>query len=385
LLIDAGLSAMKFAFCIFKYYPYGGLEKSFLNILREAIIRGHNVTIYTRQWQGDVPAGAKVEIISASGLSNHAKCKNFANKLTHVLAAEEYNLVVGFNRMPGLDLYYCGDVSFMAKSAANHSALYRLSSRYRIFSQFEKSVFSRDSKTHILTIADLAQREYQAIHHTADQRFHAVPAGIDRSGIDDSMAKVDELNVRQHLGVAGDDFVLLMIGSDYQRKGVERSLRAVAAMENRRQLKLVIIGKGDTEKYQRLAAALTITEQVVFLGPREDRFDYLAAADVVLHPALSETAGNVILEGLIAGKPVIVTASCGFASHVERADAGCIIPMPYQQIDFNDRLEQALDREQLSRWQHNALTYAGREDLYSRPQKAVDIAEQLAVAKGTAS
>jgi UDP-glucose:(heptosyl)LPS alpha-1,3-glucosyltransferase len=106
---------------------------------------------------------------------------------------------------------------------------------------------------------------------------------------------------------------------------------------------------------------------------------------VVLHPALSETAGNVILEGLIAGKPVIVTASCGFASHVERADAGCIIPMPYQQIDFNDRLEQALDREQLSRWQHNALTYAGREDLYSRPQKAVDIAEQLAVAKGTAS
>ena len=39
---------MKLAFCLFKYYPYGGLEQSFLNITRQALACGHEVHVFTR-------------------------------------------------------------------------------------------------------------------------------------------------------------------------------------------------------------------------------------------------------------------------------------------------------------------------------------------------
>ena len=68
---------MKLAFATLKYYPFGGLEKSFLNICKEAIARGHELTIYCRQWQGDKLPGATVVELPVKGVTNHAKLQTF--------------------------------------------------------------------------------------------------------------------------------------------------------------------------------------------------------------------------------------------------------------------------------------------------------------------
>jgi glycosyltransferase involved in cell wall biosynthesis len=80
---------------------------------------------------------------------------------------------------------------------------------------------------------------------------------------------------------------------------------------------------------KQLAAELGITQRVTFWGylpTLADVFDKLAQADALVHPAAHEAFGNVCLEALAAGRPVIcldaggpglqVTEACGFKAPV---------------------------------------------------------------------
>jgi UDP-glucose:(heptosyl)LPS alpha-1,3-glucosyltransferase len=42
----------KIALLLFKYFPYGGLQKDFLGVADELISRGHILKVFTRSWEG---------------------------------------------------------------------------------------------------------------------------------------------------------------------------------------------------------------------------------------------------------------------------------------------------------------------------------------------
>ena len=48
---------MKLAFCLYKYFPFGGLQRDFLRIALACQARGHTIRVYTLDWEGDVPLG----------------------------------------------------------------------------------------------------------------------------------------------------------------------------------------------------------------------------------------------------------------------------------------------------------------------------------------
>ena len=86
---------MKLAFALFEYFPYGGLQRDMLAIASAALARGHQVTVYTRQWQGATPQGPKVVTLPVDARSNHARDAGFAGALAPRLAG--FDSVVGFN------------------------------------------------------------------------------------------------------------------------------------------------------------------------------------------------------------------------------------------------------------------------------------------------
>ena len=47
--------------------------------------------------------------------------------------------------------------------------------------------------------------------------------------------------------------------------------------------------------------------QIIFAGQRSDIVDVLGAIDVLVHPALAESFGQVIIEAMALGKPVVST------------------------------------------------------------------------------
>jgi len=102
--------------------------------------------------------------------------------------------------------------------------------------------------------------------------------------------------------------VILFVGRLVEDKGVKYLLRAFSeVVEEIPDAKLVIVGRGPQEKeLKKLQSSLGLTH-VFFLRPIETKFmpNIYAGCDVFVLPSIHEPFGNVVIEAMAAGKPVI--------------------------------------------------------------------------------
>jgi UDP-glucose:(heptosyl)LPS alpha-1,3-glucosyltransferase len=323
-------------------------------------------------------------VVPATGISNHAFRASYVRNLPSTLDGRS-DLVVGFKQMPGLDLYYAGDVCFAAEARCRSFATVRgLMARNRLFRLYERSIFSPNSSTVILELSRVQRDAYIAEYGTPAERFTPIPPGIDKERIRSALPSRDES--RKRFRVDSDETMLLMVGSDFKRKGVSRAIRALGSISGGRasSVKLFVVGKGSSASLTSLARGLGVTDQVFFPGPSDDVPSYLSAADALLHPALSENTGNAIVEGLVAGLPVLATSNCGYAFHVERANAGKVVDgLSFRQTAFDAALSSLLSEMpgKKEEWKSNALDYSDATDLYARPKVVADTIERLVEGK----
>lgn len=363
---------MKLAFCLFNYFPYGGLQRDFLRIARACQENGHSIHIYTMKWEGEIPSGFKVQLIKARGWQNHTRSQSFVKQVKTQLDRERYDIVIGFNKMPHLDVYYAADVCYQARME-QRSWLYRLLPRYRHLVAFEKEVFDSASLTQILLISAKQQPDFERLYDTPKERFHLLPPGIakDRLASSDDSIRIMK---RKSFGLTDETILLLMVGSGFKTKGVDRTLQAIAALPAavRARCQLKIIGQDNAESFIKLAKTLQIEEQVAFLGGRDDVPDIMQAADLLLHPAYHENTGTVLLEALASRLPVIASAVCGYAPYIMQAKAGIVLPEPFKQVVFNQALLQAITQDR-HEWRHQAYEFALNADIYSMPTIAAKL------------
>jgi len=77
---------LKFAFLIFKVFPYGGVQRDMLRIAHDCALVGHEVTIYTGEWRGEMPgAGIQVQVLPSSGWLNHQKHQSLIHAMQRAL------------------------------------------------------------------------------------------------------------------------------------------------------------------------------------------------------------------------------------------------------------------------------------------------------------
>lgn len=371
---------MKLAFCLFYYFPYGGQQRDFLKIAEICERRGHSVHLFVMDLAGELPAGFEVTVVPGRGFSNHRRCLDFSRQVGQLLDRGQFDAVVGFSKMPGLDVYYAADTCYREKVLASRPLIYRLTSRYRTYAALEKAVFTPQTHTQILLIAEAQKPHF--IHHygTPEERFHLLPPGISRDCLAPANAAGIRAELRHDLHLAEDQLMLLMVGSAFKTKGVDRALLAMASLPQDLQMRtrLYIIGQDKSGPFVRQARRLRLGSQVDFLGGRSDVSRFLLGADLFLHPAYLENTGTVLLEALAAGLPVLASDVCGYARHIEAAGAGRLIPTPFSQATMNKLLVQMLTSEERPAWRRKALAYAAMADIYSLHDKAAGIIESVA-------
>ncbi|MFO6136806.1 glycosyltransferase family 1 protein, partial [Pseudomonas aeruginosa] len=124
---------MTLAFILYKYFPFGGLQRDFMRIALECQRRGHDIRVYTLIWEGDVPDGFEVLVAPVRSIFNHRRNEKFTAWVRADLARRPVQRVIGFNKMPGLDVYYAADACFEEKAQTLRNPLYRQWGRYRHF------------------------------------------------------------------------------------------------------------------------------------------------------------------------------------------------------------------------------------------------------------
>ena len=371
------MTAMKLAFTMFKYFPYGGLQRDCLRIAELCLKAGAEIDIFAARLEGEppqTPAGMNFFHLPGKGISHHRQYLNFADLLREKVKVNGYQAVVGFNKMPGLDLYYAADPCY-AETVKEKSFFYHLTSRYRTLSAFERAVFAPDNDTVILSISEVQRDFFQAIYNTPAERFCDLPPGVPADRLLPPGSRELGESLRNELSIGSDELIVLMVGSGFKRKGVDRALNAFKALPEHllQKSRLVVVGDDRLDSYRKMARRLGVGERVIFTGGRTDVPGFLAAADIFLHPAYQENAGLVLIEALAASLPVLVTGICGYSVHVERAAAGLLVPEPFVQTELNRGLLTMLDSAaKRAEWSENARKYVAETDLFSLAERAAE-------------
>jgi UDP-glucose:(heptosyl)LPS alpha-1,3-glucosyltransferase len=367
---------MNIAFALYKYFPYGGLQRDMLRIAQACTSLGTLITVYCSEWQGEQPDNIRIEILPVSGNSNHSRNRQFYEVLQSRLTIGKHDLVVGFNKMPGLDIYYAADTCFKAKLMQERLPFLRYLPRYSQYLCDEEAVFGGGSHTAVLAISARSVEEYETYYPGSKQRCTVLPPGInpDRRAGDD--AQDIRIRFRQAWLLGDDEKLVLMIGSGFRTKGLDRAISALAALPGdvREKTRMVVIGQDKPDAFIRLARKLGVENRLQFLAGRDDIPDFLQGADVLIHPAYRENTGTVLLEAAVAGLPVLTTAVCGYSHYIREYDCGMVVDEPYAQRNLDNALATALrDDAQRAIWRSNGLAMAATADIYSLFGRAAEI------------
>ncbi len=369
---------LKIAVCLYKYFPFGGLQVNFKNIVTELLNRGHKVDVYTISWEGDSIKGADISLLQVKGLTNHNRYESFAKEFNKIRAQKEYDAVLGFNKMPGLDFYYCADVSYAAKMK-KRSPIFRFTGRYKKLMKLEREVFKQEANTKILLLTEKEKAFYLEYYNTGPERFFLLPPGISKKCLPPDDPDAVNKKKRKELNISRDKIIILMVCTNFKIKGVKRSIKALSSLPEdlRDACVLLVVGKDNPAPFKTLAKKNKVDDRVIFTGARTDVPELLCASDLLLHPASIENTGTVIVEAIAAGLPVITTDICGYSFHVEAADAGKVVASPFRQEALNEKLISLLGVRKENYFQKNALAYIKKTDVFSRAKKAVDIIEKV--------
>ncbi len=374
---------MRLALLIYAYFPYGGQQRDFHRIAQECIKRGHEVIIYTLKWQGEALANASIRFVPVTSFSRTRLYQKYSAWVETELEKNPCDAVIGFSKMPGLDIYYAADSCFAEKAEKQRAWYYRFTPRHRHFMNFEKVVFNSASKTRVLILSPLQQRSYERYYPGSSARFTLMPPGIDRERMIVEDAAKARLEVRNEFKIADSELLVTQIGSGFRIKGVDRSLKAIASLPHklRSRVKYLLIGQDRAAQFKRLARQLGIENLLLVSTGRDDIARIMQGADLLLHPAYSESAGYVLLEATIAGLPVLTSASCGYAFRIEAASSGIVCQEPFQQEELNSHLLEMLTSDKRQEWSANGREYGRRDELYALPQAAANFIEQFVIDK----
>ncbi len=304
---------------------HGGVETSTAGLLGALVHCGHQVELISTRRQPDVP-GITVRRVSVLRSPSALRVLSFALAARRVAARHGYDVVQSHERTLAQDLYRAGEGCHRAYLAAMGRRA-GVNPYHRLVCALEGRIFRLRSARHVVAIAHRGKEEIERLYGTEPARVTLVYNGVDLERFHPDQRARHRKPTRERLGIAESAWTLLFVGSGFERKGLGPLLEGFARAGDSAG-RLVVAGKGDVTRYRDLAARLGVGDRVVWTGPVPDVERLYAAADAVALPALYEPFGNVHLEALASGVPVLSSVAAGGSEVVRRGENGWVVDEP---------------------------------------------------------
>ena len=234
---------------------------------------------------------------------------------------------------------------------------------YRLIIWLEKRIYSR--RLPLVAVSGKVKAAL-ARHYRAEDAI-VIPNGISSSRFNTEVRNKLRVPAREAVGFSSSDFVLLLIGNDWRKKGLICLLQALA-LSKTEQLKLVVVGRDEVSPFRALVERYQLGSRVRFLPDRADPEFYYAAADAYVGPSVEDAFAIPPLEAMACGLPTIVSSRAGVSEIVTHGADGLVLRNPEDPSELAALIAQIYDskeyREQLGRnaaetarqftWERNA-------------------------------
>jgi len=282
-----------------------------------------------------------------------------------------WDVVQSHERTLGQDIYRAGEGCHCAYLAA----LGRPGGRriyHALTLALERRVFARTPR--IVAIAARGRHEIQRWYKVPDGRLSVIYNGVDLERFHPAHRARYREPARREVGLDTRTFAILFVGSGFMRKGLATAIEGLRLVGDA-SVHLLVIGKGARAPYEPLASRQGIGERIRWLGARADTERWYAAADAVVLPTRYEPFGNVHLESLASGVPVVTTSCAGGAELIRDGANGFVVSAldPAAVARALDRIREAPPDAMAAAARRSAepFTHAAQADQFARLYRAV--------------
>ncbi len=317
---------MKIVFVKKRYSPYGGAERYLHTLLHELIKDRHEIHVVSTSWPR--VDGVIFHKVNLKEINSFLSITLFNRKVSDILKRISPDCVVSFERTTNQHIYRAGDgchrewlklrkriEGFLKSLSFSFNPLHR-----KILS-IEREIFERTP----LIIANSKMVKDQIIKHYSikEEKIQVIYNGVDLDRYSPDNRAVWRDKVRADLSIGRDDRLLIFVGSDFKRKGLVQIMNALVKLDYN--IKLLVVGKGNIEKYSKISKRLGVSDRVIFIGPQKNVERLYAASDIFVLPTLYDPFSNATLEAMASGLPVITTNTNGASEIIDNAREGFII------------------------------------------------------------
>jgi len=228
----------------------------------------------------------------------------------------------------------------------------------------EKRMAENTARAWHLPVSSIARDAFLARYPVDPARVKVVPPGVDVERFAGPDRAACRREIRSRHGIGESDLVVLFVGMNFEVKGLDRVIAAVARAGRETpgtKWSTLVVGRGDEEKYRRISREAGIGDSVFFAGPREEGIEkYYRASDLLMMLSTFDTFGMVVLEAMAAGLPVVVSATVGAKDVVDDGVNGFVLQDPRDDESVAGAIAALADPVVLSRFGGEAQRTATR-------------------------
>ncbi len=185
--------------------------------------------------------------------------------------------------------------------------------------------FANRRTTAIFANSQAVKRDALEHERVDAEKIHVLYNGVAL----EQFEQIDPGPQRREFEIREGQPVVVAVANLHPYKGHDDLLYASARLvPYHRDLKVILPGRdqGAEKRLRELIGELSLERHVVLPGERRDIPQLIAMADVVVHPSHQEGFSNSILEGMSAGRPLVVTNVGGNPEAVRDGENGFVVP-----------------------------------------------------------
>jgi UDP-glucose:(heptosyl)LPS alpha-1,3-glucosyltransferase len=341
----------------------GGMERIITELAMGLRRRGHEVRVIA--YACELPEGSGVTFRRVRGPSRPFVLSYPWFMVAGTIAVRRWRRgvvqttgAIILNRVDFTEIQYCQQVGPATPSRSNW--LFRLNARAAglLGRIAERVCFPLNRPWRFVCASEGVAEEMREHFPKQAARVVTVANGVDIDAFAPGSRAGEASTLRGELGIDGDRLVAIFVGSEWERKGLEPVIQALALADG---WDLLVVGNGDRDRYRELAERAGVDRAVHWFGVSRDVAPLYQLADAFVFPSSYEAFPLVALEAAASGLPILATPVNGVRELVQEGANGFLISREPRVIA--DRLERlAADPQLRARLgagaRHSALEYS---------------------------
>lgn len=338
----------------------GGTERDLLETAVGLTAAGHEVHLFCSQYRVPVPPDIRAHRVLAAPLGRTIRLWSFALSAQKETRKSGCDLIVNFGRLIDADLLRCGGGTHRgflrwmgAYGGMGRRSWQSISAYHQSLLALEKRQFSSPQLKKIIAVSESVKNDILANYDVAEEKIAVLYNGVDPHRFHPSNSLEHRSAVRRRWNIPLDAPLVLFVGSGFRRKGLDRLMSAWSLPQVSKIYLLVVGADARIDRYQAWANSIA-PGKVLFAGHQPNIENYYGAADLLALPSLQEAFGNVVLEALAAGLPVVVSRNVGAAELLTGLLLEGIIDQPDHTDELAEKLLSLLAKAKQSALRHQA-------------------------------